>query len=604
MAGSKLSRRSFIGRSAVVVGGLIAAPAVLEACSPASTTPAPASAAPATAAPGASQAAAEVSDFGVPLPADAAPKANQYTVTAANSTGLGWKAMDLLESIYSAGPLYTNMGESLVRLDKDWQVLPAQAEKWEVAADGVTWTFTLKQGLLWTNGDEVTADDYVAAFRYAADPKHAWDFTWYYDGTIKNFGKAARGEVPTSEVGIAVGADKYQVVFTTELPAPYLPGMLVYSAPLHAKSLAKYGSAIYNTDPKTAVTSGPYMLEEWSPEKRISLTANLNYTGTLKPMTDKLVANVVTGGSDFARYQAGEIDAVASLSAEDVKIVLADPDLKSQFYQNPGDFRTYYMFFDVTKAPFNDKRVRLAFAKSIDREAIVAGILAPTAVPALSWLMPGFPDADEEALKSIQAYDPAAAKQLLADAGFPDGKGFPAQTLIVRAGTPSDPAVTQAVAASISQVLGVQIDLQSLDQPVFMTELLKKPTNIPLGWISYGMDYLDATNMLGVFKGGGRHNWNNAAYDKLIVEGGAITNDPAARSKAMKDAERLLVEDCPAAFVYHPLASQLHKPYRKGSWKDANKTGYTGAQWPGESALTDIYNTMYQGKEVLTMRKS
>jgi ABC-type transport system substrate-binding protein len=609
MEGSKLSRRSFMGRSALVVGGLIAAPAVLEACAPAENSSAPASgssAAPSGAAPSSSAAAAGVtSAFGVKLPADAGPKESQYTLTTISSAGQGWRAMDALESIYASGPLYNNLNEPLVRVDKDWKVIPGQAEKWAVSADGLTWTFTLKQGLLWTNGDEVTADDYVAAFKYAADPKHAWDFSWYYDGIIKNFGEAARGTVPTADVGIAPGASKYEVVFTTAKPVPYLPAMLIWSAPLHAKSLAKYGSAVYNIDPKTAVTCGPYMLEEFSPDRRVTATANVNYQGTLKPMTDKLIANIVTGGSDFARYQNGEIDSVASVSVGDVKAVLADEELKKQFFVNPGDFRCYYIFFDITKAPFTDKKVRLAFAKAIDREAIVAGILAPTAVPAYTWLMPGFPDANEDELKPIQAFDADKAKELLAQAGFPGGQGFPKQTLLIRGGGPdSTPAVTQAVVASITQVLGVQIDLQTMDQAPFMTELLKKPTNVPFGWVTYGMDYLDATNMLSVWKSGGRHNWNNAAFDKLVTEGGAITNDPAARSKAMKDAERLLVEDAPGAFVYHPLIGQLQKPYRKGSWKDANSTGYTGAQWPGEGTLTDIYDTLYQGAEVTTMRKA
>ena len=411
--------------------------------------------------------------------------------------------------------------------------------------------------------------------------------------------------MPTSEVGIAAGKDKYEVVFTTAKPVPYLPAMLIWSAPLHAASLAKYGSAVYNIDPKTAVTCGPFMLEEFSPDRRVTAVANVNYMGSLKPMTDRIVSNITTGGSDFARYQNGEIDTIPGVSVGDVKAILADPALKEQFFVNPGDFRCYYLFFDVTKAPFTDKNVRLAFAKAIDREAIVAGILAPTGIPAYTWLMPGFPDADQAALKSIQEFNPDAAKKLLADAGFPGGNGFPKQTLLIRGGGPDvTPAVTQAVVASITQVLGVQIDLQTLDQAPFMEELLKKPTNVPFGWVTYGMDYLDATNMLSVWKGGGRHNWNNAAFDKLVTEGGAITNDPAARSKAMKDAERLLVEDAPGAFVYHPLVGQMHKPYRKGSWKEPNATGYTGAQWPGEGTLTDIYDTLYQGAEVTTMRKA
>src|SRR6185369_1722319 len=158
----------------------------------------------------------------------------------------------------------------------------------------------------------------------------------------------------------------------------------------------------------------------------------------------------------------------------------------------------------------------------IDREGIAAGVLAPLGVPAWSWLEPGFPDANEDELKPIQAYNPDEAKKLLADAGFANGDGFPAQTLIVRGGAPeSIAALTQAVAASINQVLGVKIDLQTLDLPIFSEKLSKR--EITFGYVSYGMDFLDATNMLGLWKSNGRHNWNNKDFDKLVVEGGSIT---------------------------------------------------------------------------------
>ncbi len=594
---SQMTRRTFLERSALAAGALAATPLATSAVQASSKRASRSGSGTANLAQG------QTSDFGVALPADAAPKEFQFVQTTQDSTGLSWSAMDPLESIYGSFPGYANLGEPLVRVDKDWQVMPGQATTWEVALDGMSWTFTLQPGLMWTNGDEVTADDYVASFQYAADPTHAWDFTWYYDGIIRNFGAAVRGEAQTSEVGVKVGADKYQVVFETERPTPFLPAMLIWSAPLHAASLAKYGSGSFNLDPSTAVTCGPYKLEEFSPDRRVVMVANTAYTGSLTPMTDRLVTNIISGGSDFARYQAGEIDtASAGLTPGDITTIVSDAELSQQWYVNPGDFRCYYVFFDVTKAPFDDQRVRMAFAKAIDREAIVAGILAPMAMPAYTWLMPGFPDADQEGLKSIQMFDAVAAQALLADAGFPGGQGFPAQTLVIRGGGPgTTPAVTQAVAASISQTLGVQIDLQELDQPTFMGELGKQ--GIPFGWVTYGMDYLDATNMLGVWKGGGRHNWNNDEFDTLIEEGGAITGDPAARSKAMKDAERLLVESAAGAFVFHPLIGQLHKPYRMGSWKDANATGYGGAQWPGESPMTLVYDTLYQGQDVVTMRK-
>ena len=583
----KVSRRTFVRGSVVGVGALVSLPAAaafLAACSPAATkAPASAnpSAAPTQAPTAAPTAAAEVSDFGAAYPADAAAKKFQFIQEAINNTGTGWKSMDHQEMNYAIHPSQGGyFSEPLVRVNNEYQVLPGTASKWEVSADGLSWTFTIDKGQMWSNGDEVTGEDYVVSFLYTAEPKHAWDFTFFWDGVIKNYGPATRGEKPVSEVGVKPGADKYQVVFTTEAPTPYLPTMLLYSWPLNRTALAKYGSGVYNLDPATVVSSGPFTLDEWSPDRRVVLKANPKYTGKLKPLLNGRVANTVTGGSALARYRAGEVDYVlaADLGGPDLKDALADTSLADQIKINPGDFRTYYTFFDITKKPFDNPKVRMAFAKAIDRDAIVKGILAPMATPAYSFLAPGFPDANSAGLKSIQGFDPAAAKQLLADAGFPGGAGFPKLTMIVRGGGPTtDAAVTQAVVASINQTLGIQADLQTMDRPAFSKALNAKPTEIPWGYVSYGYDYLDASNMLNIWKTGGRHNYNNDVYDKMVADASVITNDPAKRSQMMQDAEKMLVTDAPGAFIYHELQAQLHKPYRKGAYLNVpSKAGYTG----------------------------
>jgi ABC-type transport system substrate-binding protein len=576
------------------------APAAAATTAPAAAAPTTAPAAPAAA----GGTSGEKSDWGVDYPADAAPKAQQFTVEAANLPGNGFKALDFNESVYARGPLADHFTEPLIRLDKNWQVIPGLANKWEVSKDGLSWTFTLDKGINWSSGEEVTADDFIATFRYTADPKHAWDFTWYWSGVIKNYTEATKGQKPTSEIGVKPGADKYQVVFQTEQPTPFLPQMMIFSWPLNAKALEKAGSGAYNINPATCVSCGPYVLEEWTPDRRISIKANPKYSGKLKPLVNRRVSNVVTGGSDFARYQAGEVDRIERFTPADLKIILADNALKPQLKTNPGDFRTWYMFFDVTAKPFDNPKVRLAFAKAIDREAIVKGILAPLAVPAYSFLSPGFPDANGPELKPIQDFNPEMAKKLLAEAGFPNGQGFPKQTLMVRGGgPPPDAAVTQAMIASIKQTLGVDVDTQTKDQPAYMADLNAKPTKLTWGWLSYGMDYFDATNMLSVWKSGGRHNWNSAAFDKLVVEGGQITDDLTKRSQMMKQAEKMLVEEAPGVYVYHQLVGQLYKPYRKGEYLDANKYGYTGAQWPGENPGTLALNSLYLGKDVAGTRK-
>jgi len=549
-------------------------------------------------------AAADVSDFGAKYPDDAAPKDKQYTQTAQSGKGLGWKSMDFNEMVYARAPLSDLFSEPLVRISNDYENLSGTASKWEVSKDGKTWTFYIDKGLMWSDGNELTAEDYIATFRYTADPKHSWDFVWYWDGVIKNYTEVAKGKVPSSELGVRVGGDKYQFVVETVEPTPWLPKMMLYSWPLSKAGLDKYGSGAYNTNPATCISCGPYVLEEWSPDRRFVVKANPKYTGKLKPLVNRQIVNVVSGGSDMARYQAGEVDTITVSSPADVKLITDNPDLKSQMKTAAGDFATFYLFFDVNTKPWDNMKVRQAFAKAVDREAIAKSIMGPMAKPAYSYLMPGFPDSDPEKLKSLQMFDPAKAKALLAEAGYPNGQGFPKVTLMVRGGANAmEAAVVQAAVASINQTLGVQVDMQTKDKAAFYQDVSAKPTKVPFGWISYGMDYFDATNMLGVWLTGGRHSWSNKEFDKLVKEGGRITDDPEKRSAAMKQAEKILVEEAPAIFVYHALQVQLHKPYRKGTHLGKNKYGYDGVQFGAEGTNGLGLNTLYIGKEVLTLRK-
>jgi len=555
--------------------------------------------APATAATTAPAAAAAPATVAITLPADAAPLEQQIRVTSSSSSGVKFAAMDLYEGVYNRGGYADLFNDTLVKLTKDFQIIPGAANKWESSSDGKTWTFHIDKGLMWSDGNEVTADDWVETFRYSADPKHAWDFTWYWSGVIKNYTEATKGSVPTNQIGVRTGADKYELVFETVDPVPYLPAQLLYSQPLSKAGLAKYGSGIYNTNPATSITSGPYMLAEWSPDRRFVVKANPKYTGKNKPLIQTLISNVVSGGDDFARYQAGEVDTTEVIGAANLKLVAANPELTKQFLKNPQDFRTFYLFFDVTQAPWDKLAVRQAFSHAVDRDGIIKAILAPLAAPTYSFLTPGFPDANSEGLKDIQSFNPDMAKKLLADAGYPGGQGFPKATLFVRGGgPPTDDAVTQAMAAGFKQVLGIDVQLQKQDQPTYMQNLNAKPTKIPFGWISYGMDYFDATNMLGVWLSGGRHSWKNDEFDKNVKQGGQMTGKPEERSAMMKAAEKILVSDVPGIFVYHQLHGYLFKPYVKGEILTPNKFGFTGEQWPGFASNTLAVSQEYMGKDV------
>ncbi len=588
-----ISRRRFLERTGALVGAAVAVP-LLNACVAPTAQPAAEGGAEAAS----EAAAAKVSDFGAPYPDDAAPKEYQYAVRL--SLAQSFASMDLAESVYSRPGVNDFFSEPLCRLDNDLKVIPGMAGSWEVADDGLSWAFHLTPGLMWSDGNEVTAEDFVATFRYMADPKHAYDFIWYWQTAIKNMKEVAAGEKPLEEVGVRVGDTKYDVVFDTIVPTPYLPGMMVYGCPLSKAGLEKYGSGVYNTNPETCISCGPYILQEWSPDRRFVLVANKAYKGSLKPMVNALLCNVVSGGDDITRFQAGEVDTI-NVATGDIQRVMADESLKSKLKTSTGDFRTYYAFFDTTVEPWTDARVRRAFAKAVDREAIVESILAPLALTAYSFLMPGFPDANRDGLRDIQMYDPEAAKALLAEAGYPGGQGFPKTTLIVR-GASTD-KVPQAVAASISQTLGVEIDVSYKADREWTADLLEKPSKVPFGYVSYGMDYFDATNMLGVWLSGGRHTWSDAVFDTLVKEGGQITDDLVERSRQMQEAERILVESCAGIFVYHNLEGQLHQVYRKGSHMEPNEFGYSGIQRQQEEGAFGLgFNHLYMGKEVMDIR--
>src|SRR3954468_17164895 len=242
---------------------------------------------------------------GVTLPADAAPADQQVYIQAYDNTA-DFTTIDFYESVYKRGGSVTDiLSDSLVRLDKNFKVQPGAATKWEVDSTGLLWSFHLDPNLMWSDDTPVTADDYVATFRYGADPKHAWDFTWFFGGVIKNWDEAVAGKVPLDQLGVTA-ADAHTLQVTTVSPAPYLPAMMLYSNTMQKKALEAHGG-LYNSDPATSVSSGPFILKEWHKGDRLIYEANPKYKGTNKPFIQKVVSIGAAPSTAFAAYQAGEI---------------------------------------------------------------------------------------------------------------------------------------------------------------------------------------------------------------------------------------------------------------------------------------------------------
>ncbi|MBO0707017.1 MAG: peptide ABC transporter substrate-binding protein [Candidatus Dormibacteraeota bacterium] len=560
----ELSRRNFI-----LAGGAGAAGLLLAACGSAGTSG------------GGPSGAGTKNALGATLPSGAAPAGAQFYVQPFDSTGASYKALDFYETVYSRAPLADNFNFGLVRLDQNFNIQPAMATSWQQSSDGLSWTFKIRPGVMWSDGREVTAADYVETLRYSADPKHAWDFTWYWSGVIKNYTEAAAGSMPVESIGVSQGADKYTVVFQTEGPIAFMPFACLYTQVMSAAALNKYGSGVYNIDPSTVVTCGPYTLTKFDPTAEIIEGPNKKYTGPFKPYIQNAVAKIYAGGDMLPRFETGEIDTIG-VTPLDLKVAAKNSKMKNlHLYKNANDFEIQYAFFDVTKEPWNNLKVRQAFAHSVDRDTIIKSLLAPLAIPAYGYLMPGFPFAVTDPLKPLTNYDPKKAQSLLADAGYPGGKGFPQVTFNWwQFAQGNFESVVQALTANWNKVLGVNIQLQELDKTTFYHRMNAKPTQISMGFVQYGMDYFDASNMLSVYKGGGRHNWNNAQYDALLAQG-AAESDKAKRQQIYTQAQTLLTEQAPAIFVFHLLYGYYYQSFIQGSALAKEKYGYDGIQWPG-----------------------
>ena len=280
--------------------------------------------------------------FGVTLPADAAPL-DQQVLRLMGPEGI---TTDFAVSVYkrSVNSYSDVLTTPFVRLDKNFELQPAGALSWEVTPDGKTWTFKMDPNLKWSDGNPVNADDVVFTFQYQADPKHAWDFSWFWTDIV-NWEKAFAGDVPTSEIGVKK-VDDYTVQFITTAASPYFPAKALYIRPLSKVAFEKSGE-YYNNTPETSVSSTPYILTEWTKGKQMTFGPNKNYTGKVKPFIERLEFTFSDNTNQFRAYQNDEIDMADTFTPADIQLISSDSQLNSEFHPGYGDFRTFYLGFNT-----------------------------------------------------------------------------------------------------------------------------------------------------------------------------------------------------------------------------------------------------------------
>lgn len=572
---------------------LLAAALLLAACgpaAPATTSDAPAAEAPAEGEAAAPAAAGEpiVNSRGVTLPANAAPEEEQVLRLASSEyTWLTWDASvyDLID-----GNDYA-WSDSCVRPDKDFNLQPNVCESWEVSDDGLVWTFHLQQDKVWSDGTPVTADDFIFTLQRFARPDY--DFEWFYSMMgIVNWGAVVSGEVPPEELGVAK-IDDHTFTITTERPAPYLIKIMadVWLVPAHIVQ-DRLDDGSWAFEEENWVSAGPYKLESYNRGRDITYVANDQYTGPFPAMLDKVIITFMAPETRFNAYKNNEVDAIGGGYQQDlppaaIAEIMANPELTEQFISWPN-FITYYLFFDTWNAPFDDLNVRQAFSHAVDRDALVNGPLQYQAVAAYTMNPPGFPGESVEQLKDVQAYDPELAAQLLEEAGFPGGEGFPALTMYIRDAQPALVNAAEAIAAMLKQNLGVTVEVQNLDYSMYMERMYQQKTNeggdFIFALVPYEYDFVDGSNLLGVWGGceeegaarpdtPGRHTWHNAEYNQLLCDAGQIIGDEEQRNEMYQQAERILVEDVGLVPLYHGIFTAVVKPNVQGPALEPNSQG-------------------------------
>lgn len=452
--------------------------------------------------------------------------------------------------------------EGLTTETVDAKVVPGTAESWEMSADGLTWTFTLREGAAWSNGDPVTAADFVAGFRRTVDPATASTYSQVLL-PVKNAEAVNAGELPPEALGVSAPAPRTFVV-ELDAPTPYFLSLLTHSAtyPLHRASFAAHGEDFARAG--NMVSNGAYALDEWAVNSFVRLRRNPHYHDAANVQIDTVYYYPIEEhGAELQRYRAGELDFTQSVPNNQYDWIRAN--LGDQLHVTPY-LSTYLFVLDLTEPPFDDVRVRQALAMAVDRETLVEKVLGGGQQGAWGLVPPGvdnYTSAEYEWKDWPEERRLAEARRLYREAGYSDEN--PLEARILYNTSDNHRKIAVAVQEMIRSALGADITVVNQEFKV-MLETRKEPARweiLRYGWTG---DYNDPNTFLEIFRSDSPQNpayYGNPEFDRLL-EAAASERDMARRAELLREAEQLLIEDYPAVFAYFYVARHLVKPYVQG----------------------------------------
>lgn len=438
--------------------------------------------------------------------------------------------------------------ENLMMLDENDQPIPGVAKDYTVSDDGLVYTFNLREDMKWSNGEPVTAHDFVFAWKSLLDPAFASDYS-YFGYVFKNGAAFAEGTVGAEELGFKALSD-YQLEVTLENPTAYFLSQLAFGvfAPVNEKAYNEFGEA-YGTDADKMVYNGPFVIDSWEHESKIVLKKNPNYFDAAKIELETInMVMINETNATLNAFRAGEID-MGGVNGDQAKGLRAEGFPVSTY----DDGSSWYLEFNLADKYLKNNNLRKALTYAIDKQAFVDAIIKNASKPASSFTAPVVNGLNgkfyEEVGAIIPAFDKAKAEELYQTALTELGVDSVEITMLCDDG---DTAIKYAsfVQEQLRANLGIEIKVESMPFKSRLDRMSNK--DFSLVFAGWGPDYNDPMTFLDMYETGGGNNhssYSSEKYDELLDKVRAEL-DPATRFGYLVELEKLLLEDLPIGPVY------------------------------------------------------
>jgi oligopeptide transport system substrate-binding protein len=465
-----------------------------------------------------------------------------------------------------AADVLRDIGEGLVSYDAAGELVPGTAESWEMSEDGLTYTFRIRPDARWSNGDPVTADDFVYGLRRLVDPATAAFYAAEL-GNVVNAADIVAGKRSPDELGV-VASDDHTLVISLVRPTPYLLSLLTHPStfPVHSGSIRQHGDAFARAG--NLLSNGAYVLVDWEPGAVIELHRNEHYWNDAETSIDVVRHHVVTQEmAEFNRYRAGELHITSTVPPDNFQQIRADYSAELRIAPTLG---VYYYGFNLTKPPFDDNpELRQALSMAIDREVLVEAITGRGEAPAYSWVPPGINNYDPVQLPYAdlsQSERNAIAQSLYRKAGY--SRDNPLRFELRYNTSDTQQRIALAVQAMWRKVLGAEATTVNVEFQVLLDQMREREITRVFRSSWFG-DYNDANTFLAIMHSDSAANmpgYSNPEYDELMQSAGAQL-DLDRRRLYLEEAERVLLADHVVIPLYFYVGKHLVKPEVEG-WQD------------------------------------